>query len=181
MFLRRNHAFKCLLLQSTPSHFGMQLVLAGHNLIRRLQVFSKFDSFDSKVAVLKIMDKSSLPILWVDDHKETQQLLQIWFELMGYQLTTVGTAAEGLQQAEECHYALFLLDLRLPDMDGMELCRNLHRLYADIPIILYSADARPERRPEAAQSGADSFMVKPCQLDDLTNEVDRLVHDGEII
>jgi DNA-binding response OmpR family regulator len=113
-------------------------------------------------------------ILCVDNHEDTRLLLQAVLEqIHGYRLTLAGTAAEGLDLATTEHFDLIVLDTWLPDISGIELCRQIRRLNANTPILFYSA-ARIDIEAGLA-AGAHAYIVKPADVYELELAVRRLV------
>ncbi len=91
-----------------------------------------------------------------------------------YVLRTATTAAEGLQLAQSEHFDLCLLDLRLPDGSGLELCRQIRSLHPHTPIVFYSTIAHEAYRQEALSAGAQEYLVKPQSMSALVELIAQL-------
>ena len=104
-------------------------------------------------------------ILFVDDHEDTRFMVKAWLATSNYEVATAGSIASGLQLAQSGLFDLYLLDTRLPDGSGTELCAKIREFDRTTPIIFYSGDA-PEHLSSALQCGAQDWVVKP-ELDGL--------------
>ncbi|MCW8889843.1 MAG: response regulator [Sedimenticola sp.] len=99
-------------------------------------------------------------ILVVDDDLEIRQLLQAYLEQNGYRVTTVGEGKSMNRVLDEQRIDLVVLDLMLPGVDGLELCRNL-RVKSKIPIIMLTARGDEMDRILGLEMGADDYLPKP--------------------
>jgi CheY-like chemotaxis protein len=99
-------------------------------------------------------------VLLVEDHEDTRKMLELLFEEWGYRATMVGTATEGLRNLLENRFDLIILDNWLPDLDGIELCRQIRAIDRQTPIIFYSAAGMGSEDREAMNSGANAFISK---------------------
>ncbi len=114
-------------------------------------------------------------ILCVEDQHtcEVLDFLLGYFDY-DYVLRTAITAAEGLHLAQSEHFDLCLLDLRLPDGSGLELCRQIRSLHPYTPILFYSTIAYEAYRQEALRAGAQEYLVKPQSMNALVEVIARL-------
>lgn len=112
-------------------------------------------------------------ILVVDDEGTNRDLLEAILSRDGYQVELFADAASALAQALEAPPDLILLDLLMPGMDGLEACERLKRNPATsgIPVIVVTAVGQMATKELALTSGADDFVVKPVQPDDLRTRV----------
>lgn len=102
-------------------------------------------------------------VLIVDDDGFISRLVRMKVEQLGHEVETAGDGAEGLRKALDLHPDLILLDLMMPRMNGLEVCRQLRAQPAgrDIPIVMLTAKAQ-ERDIEAGfAAGANDYLVKP--------------------
>jgi len=102
-------------------------------------------------------------ILVIEDEKDIQELLQLYLKRDGYDVHIARDGETGLRKASQAHYDLILLDLMLPQMDGLEICRNLRSRpqTANIPIIMITAKAEESDRIVGLEMGADDYITKP--------------------
>jgi two-component system KDP operon response regulator KdpE len=105
-------------------------------------------------------------LLLIEDELSIRRVLCVTLHANGYQVITAATAQEGCTQAAMCHPALMLLDLGLPDLDGLEVTRRL-REWATMPIIVLSARGRESDKIAALDAGADDYLTKPFGMGEL--------------
>jgi DNA-binding response OmpR family regulator len=112
-------------------------------------------------------------ILIVDDDPAITTLLKLSFELEGHLVITATNGGEALELARQVHPAAMVVDVMMPEMDGLELIRRLraNSLTADIPIVCLSAKALASEIDEGLAAGADEYVTKPCDFDDLVKRV----------
>jgi len=118
-------------------------------------------------------------ILCVEDDRDAREMITIMLRQANpaYSVTAVGTAAEALDLSGRKPFDLYVLDIWLPGMDGMSLCRRLRDRGYKAPIIFFSAMVRPKDREYGLAAGADEFLVKPADLDRFLPTVARLLDD----
>lgn len=109
---------------------------------------------------------SGVRILVVDDEPQIVRALRINLNVRGYEVATAASGAEALRVAANFHPELVLLDLGLPDMDGLEVIGGL-RGWTDIPIVVLSARTDSADTVDALDAGADDFVTKPFGMDEL--------------
>ena len=102
-------------------------------------------------------------ILVIEDEKDIQELLQLYLKRDGYDVHIAKDGETGLRRASQERYDLILLDLMLPQLDGLEVCRTLRSRpqTADIPIIMITAKAEESDRIVGLEIGADDYITKP--------------------
>jgi two-component system KDP operon response regulator KdpE len=105
-------------------------------------------------------------VLVIDDELPIRRFLRAALLASGYQVLEAATAQEGLTQAAMHQPALILLDLGLPDLDGLEVTRQL-REWATMPIIVLSARGRESDKVAALDAGADDYLTKPFGVGEL--------------
>jgi DNA-binding response OmpR family regulator len=99
-------------------------------------------------------------LLLVEDDEDTCKMLALLFEEWGYRATIVNTATEGLRLIFERRFEIIILDNWLPDLDGIELCRQIRAVYRKTPIIFYSAATMGSEDREALSCGANAYIYK---------------------
>jgi DNA-binding NtrC family response regulator len=117
-------------------------------------------------------------ILCVDDHFDTSEMLKILLSDSDYEVTTAGSMAEAESLANENEFDLYVLDKRLPDGTGVELCERLNKLTPSVPCIFYSGDAYAIHRYEAMAAGATAYVAKP-HIDALIEVVHKTLSERE--
>jgi two-component system KDP operon response regulator KdpE len=105
-------------------------------------------------------------ILLVEDEPQMRRFLRITLQSHGYRLTEAATAQEGLMQATTRNPDVVLLDLGLPDLDGIEVTKRL-REWTETPIIVISAREQEQDKVRALDAGADDYLTKPFNAGEL--------------
>jgi two-component system nitrogen regulation response regulator NtrX len=124
-------------------------------------------------------------ILIVDDETEIRESLEEILREEGYVVTTAATAAEGLTLIRDAGYEVVLLDIWLPDRDGLEVLKDIHALEAKPEVIIISGHGTIETAVRATKLGAFDFLEKPLSLDRtlilVKNAIDarRLRHENQ--
>ena len=109
---------------------------------------------------------SEARLLVVDDDPKIRRLLQSQLKLRGYAVEAVGTGPEALDSIALSAPNLMLLDLSLPEMDGIAVCRNL-REWSQLPVILLTANDEVDSKIAALDAGADDYLTKPFHMGEL--------------
>lgn len=97
----------------------------------------------------------------------------------GYGVMTAGSIAEALELAREISFDLFILDVRLPDGTGYELCQQLREMRPGIPVLYYSAYAEESESEAALKSCGEAYLRKPVCVADIERTVARLLAKSE--
>jgi two-component system, OmpR family, KDP operon response regulator KdpE len=105
-------------------------------------------------------------VLVVDDDLSLLKALRIGLSARGDDVVTARTGAEAITQVALVHPDLVILDLGLPDLDGLEVCRRI-RDFSAVPIVVLSAYGDEHRKVEALDGGADDFITKPFGMAEL--------------
>ena len=105
-------------------------------------------------------------ILIVDDERPLLRVLSAGLEAKGYRTRTALTGAKALEAAAVAEPDVTLLDLGLPDLDGIDVCARLRRA-TNNPIIVLTADGAEDRKIRALDEGADDYVTKPFSLPEL--------------
>jgi len=109
-------------------------------------------------------------ILVVDDDVKTVELVKLYLNRDGYRVLTAYDGIEALHLARESHPDLIVLDLMLPGVDGLEICRIL-RIESDVPIIMLTAMTTDQDRLTGLDLGADDYVTKPFSPRELAARV----------
>ena len=120
------------------------------------------------------MSPKKCRVLIIDDHDDTSEMLKILLGEEDYAVTIAPTAQEALRLAGSQEFDLYVLDKRLPDGSGLELCTSLNELTPSVPCIFYSGDAYEIHRREAMAAGAEAYVTKP-DIDGLIDNVNKLM------
>ncbi len=109
-------------------------------------------------------------ILLIDDERAIRRMLRVALSAHGYQVYEAATGEEGLQNAAAQHPDVIILDLGLPDIDGVEVTRRL-REWTQTPIIILSVRGGEEDKIAALDAGADDYLTKPFGTGELTARI----------
>lgn len=116
-------------------------------------------------------------ILVVDDEPPIRELLQSYFTKHGYAVTTAADAQEAFRLADETPLQLVILDVLLPDSDGLEVLAQMKNTHPNLPIIIMTGIGFDEDLlQEAIQKGASGYVSKTLPLDQLLMEVHRTLN-----
>ncbi len=105
-------------------------------------------------------------VLAVDDDQALLRVLRIGLSALGHTVLVASTGEQGISRAAIGAPDIIVLDLGLPDLDGMEVCRRI-RQWSNVPIIVLSADGTEDRKIASLDGGADDYMTKPFGMGEL--------------
>jgi two-component system cell cycle response regulator DivK len=127
-----------------------------------------------------VRPESSL-VLLIDDEPDQVEMYQLALEFAALGVVTAYTGTEGLDKARQHQPAVIVLDLRLPDMTGWEVCAALKRDAATvrIPIIILTAAATATLPQQAAEAGCRAHLLKPCFPDLLIQTIREVIATPE--
>ena len=114
-------------------------------------------------------------ILYVEDDGDTREMMILLLSHEGFSVSAVGTGKDALHQAQSHVFDLFLIDNRLPDFSGLELCRRLRRFDATTPIVFFSGVTQESERQAALESGAQGYLIKPAAIEAVASEIRRVL------
>lgn len=115
-------------------------------------------------------------VLIVDDHADIRRLVRLTLEFEDVEVQEAADGPEALQVLERWHPDAMLVDVMMPGMDGMDLCRSVRRNPATrhIPLLFLTARGQAHDREEGLQAGANAYLVKPFSPLQLIRELDRV-------
>jgi two-component system KDP operon response regulator KdpE len=116
--------------------------------------------------------------LVIDDEAQIRRLLRVTLEANGYQVFEAATGQEGIVQAAQCRPDVILLDLGLPDLDGVEVLKRL-REWIKVPVIILSVRDREAEKIAALDSGADDYVTKPFSSGELLARLRTALRRGQ--
>ncbi|MFQ5841976.1 MAG: HD domain-containing phosphohydrolase, partial [Thermodesulfobacteriota bacterium] len=106
-------------------------------------------------------------ILIVDDDASTRRILSLILDEKGYETETAGTGREAIEKVKERFYNLALLDIRLPDMEGIELLAPLKKIHPEMEMIMVTGYASAETAVRALNEGASAYVTKPLNMEEV--------------
>ncbi|MBL7683207.1 MAG: response regulator transcription factor [Flavipsychrobacter sp.] len=114
-------------------------------------------------------------LLVVEDEESLRDALKLNLELEGYEVTTADNGPAVIKMVKNEHFDLILLDIMLPDMDGITVCETIRTQHNNVPILFLSARNTGADRVEGLKKGGDDYMTKPFNLEELLLRVDKLI------
>ena len=105
-------------------------------------------------------------VLVIDDDPDLLNVCRVGLQALGHVVGTAETGHDGLAEAAIARPDVVVLDLGLPDMDGIEVCRRI-RAWSEVPVVVLSADGTEDRKVDALGAGADDYMTKPFGMREL--------------
>ncbi|OCS88766.1 DNA-binding response regulator [Caryophanon tenue] len=113
-------------------------------------------------------------ILVVEDDKSIARFVELELKFEGFKVTVVHDGREGLMMAQQQAFDVLLLDVMLPGLNGVELCRRI-RAVSDVPILLLTARDAVMDRVAGLDAGADDYLVKPFAIEELLARIRSLL------
>ena len=112
-------------------------------------------------------------ILLVDDEPHLRELIRYMLELGGFQVVEAEDGLDALDKMEEMDPDAMVLDVMMPNMDGISLCKKLRAMpeYASLPIIMLSGKTQHQAVQEGLAAGANQYLCKPITMDEIVKAV----------
>ena len=129
------------------------------------------------------MAKNTASILLIEDHRDIAEMVYDYLEARGYAVDYAADGVNGLNFAVTNQYDLIVLDLMLPGMDGVEVCRKVREdARRDTPILMLTARDTLDDKLVGLDSGADDYLVKPFEIRELEARIRALLrrHRGTV-
>lgn len=115
-------------------------------------------------------------ILLVEDELSIQKVVQMNLELEGYEVLASGNGMQALKLAKNQFFDMIILDIMLPEVNGFDICEQIRLNNKDIAIIIVSAKDTTEDRVQGLKLGADDYLIKPFNLEELLLRVSKLLN-----
>src|SRR5215471_21749447 len=118
-------------------------------------------------------ERAPITVLVIDDDHNTVELIRLGLKYEGFQVESSGTGADGLVAAQRLNPTLIILDILLPDLDGLEVCNRLRSnpTTRDIPVLMLTMKDDVRDRVTGLQQGADDYLAKPFDFEDLVARI----------
>jgi DNA-binding response OmpR family regulator len=120
-----------------------------------------------------------MKILVVEDDKKLARFLSQALSEEGYVVDTCGRGRDAMTQATRIQYSLIVLDWMLPDLDGVAVCREIRSSGSNVPILMLTARGEVGERVTGLDAGADDYMTKPFELEELLARVRAAIRRGQ--
>lgn len=127
------------------------------------------------------MAQRKLSILLVEDEENLQDTLKLNFEIEGYNVTSAYNGEQALKAVQHEYFDLIVLDVMLPEIDGIAVCENIRLRNTEIPILMLSAKNQSKDRILGLKKGADDYLTKPFSLEELLIRVKLLINKSQKI
>lgn len=114
-------------------------------------------------------------LLIVEDEENIREMLQLNLELEGYEVSVAVTGAQAIKNVKSEYFDLIILDIMLPEMDGLAVCETIRTQNIDVPILFLSARDSAADRIEGLKKGGDDYLTKPFNLEELLLRVEKLI------
>jgi DNA-binding NtrC family response regulator len=115
---------------------------------------------------------SPAKILLVDDEQRFRTTTSKLLAAKGFATSTAGSGSEALEQMKENPFDVVILDVRMPEMGGVEVLAELKKLDPHVEVIIMTGYASVDTAKEIMKLGAYDFMLKPCAIDDLVEKIE---------
>ena len=116
-------------------------------------------------------------VMTIDDSPSLRQMVALTLETAGYEVVEASDGRDAVAKLGGREFHLFLTDLNMPGMDGIELTRKLRSIpdYKFVPIVLLTTESQPEKKMQGKAAGATGWIVKPFKPDDLLATVKKVI------
>ena len=121
-----------------------------------------------------------MKILLIEDSKHLRRSLVVGLSNLGFTIDDTGDGSIGLSMAITNEYDFIILDLMLPNVDGITLLKSIRKMGNDVKVIILSAKSQPEDRVEGLMSGADDYLCKPFSFDELHARILTIARRGVV-
>ena len=125
------------------------------------------------------MADKKFSILLVEDEENLQEALKLNLELEGYEITSAYDGVQALDAVQKEYFDLIILDVMLPELDGITVCETIRLTNPDMPILILSAKNSSADRVLGLKKGADDYLTKPFNLEELLLRVNKLIKKSE--
>lgn len=127
------------------------------------------------------MVSNKASILLVEDEEHLQDALKLNLELEGYEVTTANDGVAALKAVENEYFDLIIMDVMMPEMDGISTTESIRIRKNEVPILILSAKNTSHDRVLGLKKGADDYLTKPFNLEELLLRVEKLIQKNRKI
>jgi DNA-binding response OmpR family regulator len=119
-------------------------------------------------------------ILVIEDERDIAELIRLHLDDLDYSVTISGDGNTGLRKASAESWDLIILDLRLPGMDGLEICRRIRQNSSSVPVLMLTSKSSELDRVVGLEIGADDYVTKPFSVLELIARVKAILRRAEL-
>jgi two-component system, OmpR family, alkaline phosphatase synthesis response regulator PhoP len=121
------------------------------------------------------MNNQKLSILLVEDEENIHETLRLNLELEGYEVTSAYDGIQALKAVQDEYFDLIVMDIMIPEIDGISVTQNIRLTNNEVPILILSAKNSSADRVLGLKKGADDYLTKPFDLEELLLRVQKLI------
>ena len=136
--------------------------------------------FEREKGAAMVIDKKHVCILVVDDEAGMRDMLSLALGSQGYQVATAVNGIEALEQIQKQRFDLVITDLKMPEMDGIDLLDQIKKIAPKLEVIMTTGHGTVEAAVAAMKSGAFDFILKPFPLDELNAIIEKVLEKKEL-
>ncbi len=114
-------------------------------------------------------------ILLVEDEENIRDIVKMNLEMEGYEVVTAGDGKRAIKLTKDQHFDLLILDIMIPEINGLQVCEQVRLRNATVPIIFLTAKDNPVDKIEGLKRGADDYVTKPFNLEEFLLRVNNLI------
>lgn len=118
-------------------------------------------------------------ILLVEDEENLHEALKMNLELEGYQVTSAYDGINAMKAVQNEYFDLIIMDVMIPEIDGFSVTQNIRLTNTEVPILILSAKGGSEDRVMGLKKGADDYLTKPFNLEELLLRVQKLIRKNK--
>ncbi len=119
-------------------------------------------------------------VLITDDEVEYVRVLSKRLSKRGFEVTTAFSGSEGIRIARQKDFDVALVDLKMEDMDGLEVLKILKKMIPDIAVIILTGHGSADAAREGLKLGASDYLSKPCDLEELIDAIQRVIRHKHV-
>ncbi len=119
-------------------------------------------------------------ILAIDDNPQLIKMIRLCLERQDYEIIAAYSGSEGLRKFQDNHPDLVILDIKMPDMDGWEICRSLREMSPNVPILILTVLKEKANVVRGLALGADEFVAKPFRPGELVARIQALLRRADM-
>ena len=127
------------------------------------------------------MNQQKPSILLVEDEENLHETLKMNLEMEGYQITSAFDGIAAMKAVQNEYFDLIIMDIMIPEIDGLNVTQNIRLTNTEVPILILSAKNQSEDRVLGLRKGADDYLTKPFNLEELLLRVEKLIQKSKKI
>lgn len=127
------------------------------------------------------MEQRNYSILLVEDEENLHETLKMNLELEGYEVTSAYDGAAAMKAIQNEYFDLIIMDVMLPEMDGISATQNIRLTNNEVPILILSAKSTSADKVLGLKKGADDYLTKPFDLEELLLRIQKLINKNKKI